>query len=187
MMKPIKVLMGVILLLLIIAYSSPLPAQELNAFMSTVKKGDWIRFAGIPQPDFSILVQEIEVIREEMEDDNWEVSGVVSQMETEENTIHILYLPIKLDGDTKYIDDEAKVTSINSIKPDMEVEVEGRFSMDGIFFGDAVTVKRPDAGEKNLVRWTGQVEGVELESNLINVLAHIIILTPETKIVSSAN
>lgn len=159
-------------------------AQQLEKFLSKIKMGEWIEFEGPPQPDFTILVNEIKVLRGEMEDDDWEVSGAVSRVATEEKTIYILNLPIKFDNNTEYDDDLGVIKSFADIKPGMTVEVEGQYTMDGVFLAAEVESKKFKADEKNFVKWTGKVEGVEPESRSINILGHVIILTPETKIKS---
>lgn len=158
-------------------------AQQLENFLSKIKMGEWIEFEGPPQPNSTILVNEIKVLRGEMEDDDWEVSGAVSRVAPEEKTIYMLNLPIKFDNNTEY-DDLGVIKSFSDIKPGMTVEVDGQYTMDGVFLASVVESKKFKEDEKNFVKWTGKVEGVEPESHSINILGHVIILTPETKIKS---
>ena len=180
MINPCKTLSVTVLILFIAGFSYTLSAQDLSALMNTVNIGDWIEFKGTPQADFSVLVQEIEVLPEAKSENDWKVSGAISRITREEETIYIMNLPVKLDKNTHYSDGD-----FFDLKPDMMVEVKGQYTNDGIFIGQGVRRVTTSENENNLIRWTGKIEGVEAENNLINILAHIIVLTPDTRIIAS--
>ncbi len=159
-------------------------AQQPESFLSKLKLGQWIEFEGSPRQEFTILVSEIKTLEQEMEDDDWEVGGAVTRVAPEEQTIYIQELPIKFDNTTRYNDALEIIKSFSDIKPGMAVKVRGQYTGEGEFLGFEVESTELKEDGKNLVKCTGKVEGVEPESYSINILGHIIILTPETRIKS---
>ena len=88
------------------------------------KTDEWVEFKGTAQSDSVILLHEIKVIYGEVEDDDWEINGVIDSVGTEEKRIYMLSLPIKFDKDTEY---NQAFESFSDIRSGIFVEIEGSF------------------------------------------------------------
>lgn len=145
-----------------------------------------MEFEGVPQEDFSILLTEIKVIYGELEDDDWEINGIVNDVAVEEKKIFILHLPISFDKDTEYKhkkDDPEAIKSFSDIKPGAFVDIEGAF-LDSTFLAAEIGREKVKKGKENMIEWKGKVQSVNPAGNTFSMLGHTIILTPETKIKS---
>jgi hypothetical protein len=183
-MNGIKAAIGLVFLILIFVKSDfSLFGQQANAqkFLSNLKVGEWVTFKGTVQSDSTILVHEIKVIYGEVEDDDWEISGVVSSVVPEEKKIFVLLLPVTFDKDTEY---EKALESFSDINSGSYVEIEGSFLQDGTFLAAEIGTENLKKDEENMVEWKGKVQTVHPESNSFTILQHTVILTPETKIKS---
>jgi hypothetical protein len=185
-MNGIKILIGIVVLtLVVVKIDSSLFGQNGNEqiFLRNLKVGDWVKLEGTAQKDSTILLSEIKVILGELEDDDWEISGVVSRVVAEDKKIYILRLPIIFDRDTKYGYRNA-IKSFSDIETGIYVELEGSFLNDGTFLAVEIGKEKISEDEKDVVEWKGKVQSVNPAENAFTILGHTAILTPETKIKS---
>lgn len=185
-MNGIKVVISIVVLtFIVVKIDSSLFGQNGNEqiFLMNLKIGDWVKFEGTVQKDSTILLTEIKVILGELEDDDWEISGIVSRVVPEDKKIFILHLPIIFDKDTKYRYKNA-IKSFSDIERGTYVELEGSFLNDGTFLAVEIGEEKVSEDEKDVVEWKGKVQFVNPEKNAFTILGHTAILTPETKIKS---
>lgn len=181
-MKYVMYIAPVMLFFVLVNFGSPAQAQPLESFLEKLELGQWIEFEGSPGEEFTILARSIKVLGQPLEDDAWEVSGAVSGVAPEAQTIYIVGLPIKLDDNVEYHDAFRAIRSFSDIKAGMIVKVRGQYSDEGVFLGFKVEAPDFNDAKKDLVKWIGKVEGAEPENRFINILGHILTLTPETRI-----
>lgn len=180
-----SVVSAVGLFMLFFLAGAGLQAQNvIDQFLSKLKVGEWVEFEGFPQRDFTINVKEIEVVRGEMEDDDWELNGTVTRVVPEEKAIYMINLPIRFGPDTEYDEDNNIIKSFSDIKTGMFVEIEGQFTKDGHFMADEISTESVDDDERSEVQWTGKIDAIDLQNKTITMLGHILILIPDTKIKS---
>lgn len=183
-MKYVTLIAHAMMFFVLVNFWSPAQAQQLESFLSQLKLGQWIEFEGSHRDGFTILAGQVKVFDQELEDDDWEVNGAVTRVAPEEQTIYIVGLPIKLDDSTEYDDAQKAIQSFSDIKPGMIVKVRGQYTGEGVFLGFEVESSELKEDEKGLVKWIGKVEGAEPEGHSINILGHVLALTPETRISS---
>lgn len=185
-MNGIKVVISIVVLTLImVKVDTSLFGQNGNEqiFLRNLKVDDWVKLEGKVQKDSTILLTEIKVILGELEDDDWEISGIVSRVVPEDKKIFILNLPIIFDKDTKYSYNNA-IQSFSDIESGMYVELEGSFLNDGTFLAVEIGKEKVDEDEKDVIEWKGMVQFINPAENTFTILGHTAILTPETKIKS---
>ena len=173
-----------ILGLFTLVHFNPASAQTLDKFFSKIKPGEWVEFEGRAQPDMSILVKEIEIVKGEMEEDDWEITGTIRKVIPSEKKIYILNLPIVFDENTEYEDDYDIIKSFSDIKKGMRVELEGQYLKEGIFLASEIGSEEKKKDEINVVEWVGKIESVDVKNKMITIMGHTLILTPDTKIKS---
>lgn len=182
-MKRLSLIVNGFILFLLLGNSSTIFAQQTREFLSKLKGGEWIEFEGTPQPDRTIIVKEIEVLRGELEYNDWEIKGKITRVDPAEKMAYILNLPIKFDEKTDYDDNEYHIIkSFSDVKPGMSVEIEGQYLKDGIFLAEDVKTEYLD--DENNVEWRGKIETVNPDGNTINILGHTIVLINKSQIKS---
>lgn len=178
----VLLMLGVLVAISSVAYGQR--AEKVKKFLSKLQVGEWIEFEGIPQKDFSIFCEEIEAIYGEVEDDDWEISGMISSIYPDEKKVFLLNLPIIFDEKVEYEDDFNVIKSFSDLKAGMFIEVEGTLLKDGSFQALEVGQMEPKDVKLNRVEWTGKVQAVNPDALTIIVLGHTVQLTNETKIKS---
>lgn len=178
-MKKLSVLFAALITMMML--NTDASAQKIEKFLSTLKVGDWVELEGLPQRDLSVIVDEIEVVRGEMEDDDYEIAGLINRVSLKERTIYMVNLPIKLAKDAEYDEDGGSIKSFSDIKAGLYVEVEGTYLRDGIFMGDEIAVEDFKEDEKHMVDWTGKVEAIDPQGKTITVFGHVLTFTEQTK------
>jgi len=185
-MNGIKVVISIVVLtFIVVKVDSSLFGQNGNEqiFLRSLKVDDWVKLEGTVQKDTTILLTEIKVILGELEDDDWEISGIVRRILPEDKKIFILNLPIVVDKDTKYRYKNAS-KAFSNIESGTYVELEGSFLNDGTFLASEIGEENVGEDEKDVVEWKGKVQFVNPAENAFTILGHTAILTPETKIKS---
>ena len=158
--------------------------QKVQNFLNQLKPGEWVDIEGVAQKDYTIILKEIEVVRGEVDSDEWEISGPVSGVLPKEKQIFLLNLPIKFDKDAEFEDDYDVIKSFSDIKPGLYVEMEGVYIQDSVFIANEIGSDKVSDNEVKNIEWSAQVEKVNPESKSIVVLGHTIIFTDETIIKS---
>jgi hypothetical protein len=138
------------------------------------------------QKDSTILLEKVKAIYGEVEDDDWEIDGIVSRVAADEKRVYILRLPIQFDKNTefKHKNDDDGITSFADIQPGIFVEIEGSFLKDSTFLANEIGSEKVKSDEINIIEWKGKVQSVDPANNSFTILGHRVFLTPETKIKS---
>ncbi len=179
-----------ILIFIILLSSASVFAQKegkIQKFLNNLKPGEWAEVEGTFQRDFTILLKEVEVIYGEVEEDDWEITGPISNVLPEEKKISMLFLPIKFNKDTEYGDDSHKIKSFSDLRPGMYVEIEGSYYKDSTFVASEIAVEKVKEEDLKVVEWKGKVESVNPKNNSFTILGHTVVLAEATKIKSFVN
>ncbi len=175
---------AVIVLMFIFGVGSIASAQSLHNFLDQLKVGEWVEVEGVPQNDASLLIEEIKVIYGELEEDDYEINGIVDTVLPGEKKIFILNLPVVFDKYTEYDDKHDAINAFADIKTGNYVEIEGSFLRDSTFLAKEIGLKKSKKKEQNIFEWRGKVQSVNPANNSLVILGHTVILTPGTKIKS---
>ena len=173
-----------ILWLMVFGFSINLSGQDRENFLQNLNVNEWVEIEGVPQEDGSILALEIKVLYGELENDDYEVNGIVGNVSSEDKRISILALTIFFDQETEYDDKYNAIKSFSDISSGQCVEAEGSVLSDGTFLAKEIGLKKPKKGEENIFEWRGKVQSVEAANNRFEMLGHTVIISPETIIKS---
>ncbi len=179
-----RTLLLIVILSLTLSIQSIGQAQNIQKFFSKAKVGEWVELEGRAQPDMSIILKEIEMVRGEMEDDDWEITGKIRAVNREEKTIYILNIPIRFDENSEYEDDYDIIKSFSDIKKGMTVEIEGQYTSDGVFLVKEIGTSEEKKDESNSTELVGKIQAIDPASHTIIVMGQKIVFTPESRIKS---
>ncbi|MCB0264996.1 MAG: hypothetical protein KDH95_08090, partial [Calditrichaeota bacterium] len=119
-MKKTAILSIVFLMIMAMAQSAfaqkQMDTAKYQKFLSKLKVGEWVELEGVVQPDFTVLLQEIEVVYGEVEEDDWEINGKISRVDPEKKNAFMLMLPIHFDNNVEYEDKFDVIKSFSDIK-----------------------------------------------------------------------
>lgn len=186
-MKKTAILSIVFLMLMAMVQSAfaqkTMDTAKYQKFLSKLKVGEWVELEGIVQPDFSVLLQEIEVVYGEVEEDDWEINGKISRVDPEKKNAFMLMLPIHFDNNVEYEDKLNVIKSFSDIKQGMMVEIEGSYLQDGTFLANEIgQIEVKKDSERNEIEWTGKIQEIDIQNLTITVLGHNMIFNTETKL-----
>ncbi len=168
--------------------SIPLCAQTIKKWtpaeiMSKAKPGQWVDIDGIIQKDQSIFAFEIEFLAGDFMDDDWELKAKVRAVTPAKNELQVLSVPVRVTKDTEFDEDDG-IKSLDDIKPEMLVKLEGAYLKDGIFLAKEIE-NRTDRLKDNpdldtLIEVVGKVGQVDKAKRMITVMGISFHITVET-------
>jgi hypothetical protein len=142
--------------------------------LAALKPGQWVELEGNVQQDFSVLCTEIKLLTGDLLDDDWKLTGIIRSVNKEKQAIEILRLPIKIQPETEFDDDDGKMKSFTDVKTNMLVQVEGTYLKDGTLLAkeidneSAKLTKKPQAKDKMKAR--GKVEEIDPTKRTITLM-----------------
>jgi hypothetical protein len=175
-------------LLLVVVYSS---VAQIKSGMTTadilgaLKPGQWVVLEGNVQQDFSVLCTEIKLLTGDLLDDDWKLTGIIRSVNKEKQVIEILRLPVKIQPETEFDDDDGKMKSFTDVKTNMLVEVEGTYLKDGTLLAKQIAnesaklTEKPKAKDKIEAR--GKVEKIDSTKRTITLMGITFQLTDGTQ------
>jgi hypothetical protein len=164
-----------------------LPAQTIKKWtpaeiVAKAKPGHWVEIDGVVQKDQSVRALEIEFQAGDFMDDDWKILGKVRTVTPAKNEFQVLSVPVKLTKDTEFDDG---IKSVNDIKPEMLVELEGTYLNDGIFLAKEVDDKskkrKTEPPFDTMLEIVGKVGQVDEAKRTITVMGIQFHITEETE------
>lgn len=184
-MRPVKLLSSAgTLLFLMLLMIRPADAQNLDKFFNKVNVGEWVELEGRAQPDGSLILKEIELVRGEMEDDDWEIKGEIRAVNSSEKMLYILTIPIKFDEKSEYEDDYNIIKSFSDLRKGMMVEMEGQYLKEGVFLVSEVGGSEVKKDEPNTMEIVGKISQIDPRTKSFIIMGVRAVFTPETRIKS---
>ena len=153
--------------------------------LAALKPGQWVELEGNVQQDFSVLCTEIKLLTGDLLDDDWKLTGIIRSVNKEKQAMEILRLPIKIQPETEFDDDDGKMKSFTDVKTNMLVEVEGTYLKDGTLLAkeidneSAKLTKKPQAKDK--IKARGKVEKIDATKRTITLMGIAFQLTDGTQ------
>jgi Domain of unknown function (DUF5666) len=153
--------------------------------LAALKPGQWVELEGNVQQDFSVLCTEIKLLTGDLLDDDWKLTGIIRSVNKEKQAIEILRLPIKIQPETEFDDDDGKMKSFTDVKTNMLVQVEGTYLKDGTLLAkeidneSAKLTEKPQAKDK--IKARGKVEKIDSTKRTITLMGITFQLTDGTQ------
>lgn len=142
--------------------------------LAALKPGQWVELEGNVQQDFSVLCTEIKLLTGDLLDDDWKLTGIIRSVNKGKQVIEILRLPIKIQPETEFDDDDGKMMSFTDVKTNMLVQVEGTYLKDGTLLAKEIDnestklTKKPQAKDK--IKARGKVEKIDPTKRTITLM-----------------
>lgn len=162
-------------------------AQTMNRWtpaeiMAHAKVGHWVEIDGFIRKDQSMVATEIEFRAGDFMDDDWRLLGKVRTVNPEKNELQVLGVPVKVTKDTDF---EDGITSLNDIKPEMLVKLEGTYQSDGIFLAKEIDDRsrklRAEPQFESALELVGKIAQLDEAKGLITVMGFQFQVTEETE------
>ena len=157
--------------------------------LAALKPGQWVELEGNVQQDFSVLCTEIKLLTGDLLEDDWKLTGIIRSVNKGKQVIEILRLPIKIQPETEFEDDDGKMKSFTDVKTNMLVQVEGTYLKDGTLLAkeidneSAKLTEKPQAKDK--IKARGKVEKIDSTKRTITIMGVTFQLTDGTQSMSA--
>ena len=120
----------------------PLHAQTTKKWtpseiLATAKPGRWVEIDAVIRKDQSVLALEIEFRAGDFMDDDWRFLAKVRTVNPAKKELQVFSVPVQIAKDTEFDEDEG-IRSLDDVKPEMLVKIEGTYMNDGIFLAKEV-------------------------------------------------
>lgn len=177
----------IVLLTLCLLCSTPLGAQTAKKWtaadiVSKARPGQWIELEGDIQKDLSVLVLEIKFLIGDFMDDDWELRGTVRAIDLSKSEFQILSLPVNVTKDTDF---DNGIESLDDIKPDYLVEIEGTYLNNGTFLAKEIDNKTDKLKTKpqysTMIEALGKVGQVDEAKGMITMMGIQFYITEKTE------
>lgn len=165
----------------------PLRAQVLKKWnpaeiLAGVKPGQWVEIDGAIRPDQTVMAIEVEFRTGDFMDDDWRLLAKVRDVSPEKNEFRVLWVPVRVTKDTEF---EEGIESLDGVKPEMLVKLEGTYLKDGVFLAKEVvdrTKKLKSEPEfATMLELVGKVEQIDEVKHTITVMGIQFHITEETE------
>jgi hypothetical protein len=149
--------------------------------LANIKPGQWIEIDGMIQKDELVLAVEIEFRTGDFMDDDWKLLAKVQAVNPSKNEFQVLSMPVHVTKDTEF---NAGFKSLNDIKPDMLVKLEGTYLKDGIFLAKEVDNKaqklKAEPEFDKMIEILGKVAQIDEAKQVVTVMGIQFQITKET-------
>ncbi|MDZ7288438.1 MAG: DUF5666 domain-containing protein [candidate division KSB1 bacterium] len=177
----------IVILALCCPGSIPLRAQNVKKWtpaeiIANAKPGRWVEIDGLIKKDQSVLALEIEFPAGDFMDDDWRLLGKVRAVTPAKNELQMLWMLVKVTKATEFNDG---IKSLEDIKPEMLVKLEGTYLKDGIFLAKEVDDRtkklKAEPEFDRMLEVVGKVEQVDEAKRMITVMGIQFHITRETE------
>ena len=157
--------------------------------LAALKPGQWVELEGNVQPDFSVLCTEIKLLTGDLLEDDWKLTGIIRSVNKGKQVIEILRLPIQIQPETEFEDDDGKMMSFTDVKTNMLVQVEGTYLKDGTLLAKQIDNESAKLTEKpqkkDKIKARGKVEKIDSTKRTITIMGITYQLTDGTQSMSA--
>lgn len=167
--------------------STPLQAQRAKKWtqaeiLANVKVGQWIEIDGAIQPDQSVTAVEIEFRAGDFLDDDWRLLATVKSVSPEQGEFKVFSVPVRVTKETEF--DEG-IASLDDIKPEMLVKLEGSYLKEGVFLAKEVDNRakklRAEPQFDKMLEVVGKIAQIDEAKRVITVMGIDFHITIETE------
>jgi hypothetical protein len=184
---------GVFAALLLVAVHSSVAQMKgkMTAadILAALKPGQWVVLEGNVQNDFSVLCTEIKLLTGDLLDDDWKLTGIIRSVNKEKQAIEILRVPVKIQPEAEFDDDNGKMKSFTDVKTNMLVQVEGTYLKDGTLLAKQIANESAKLTEKpqvkDKIKARGKVEKIDSTKRTITIMGITYQLTDGTQSMSA--
>ncbi len=164
-----------------------LPAQSVKRWtpaeiLANAKPGQWVEIDGLLQKESVVVALEIEFRAGDFLDDDWKLLAKVREVIPAKNELQVLWVPVKVTKETEFDDD---LHSLDDIKPEMLLKLEGTFTNDGVLLakeiGDRSRKLKVEPQFDGMLEVVGRVGQVDEEKQIITVMGIQFHITEETE------
>jgi hypothetical protein len=168
---------------------TPLRAQKIKKWtlaeiITNAKPGQWVEIDAVIRKDQSVLALEIEFPTGDFMDDDWKLLAKVRAITPTKNEFQVLSVPVKVTKNTEF-DEEEGIKSLEDIKPEMLVKIEGTYMKDGIFLAKEVEDKtkklKAEPEFDRMLEVVGKVGQVDEARRIITLMGIQFHITEETE------
>lgn len=165
----------------------PLHAQRAKKWTSAeiitnVKVGQWIEIDGAIRPDQSVVAVEIEFRAGDFMDDDWRLLAKVKSVTPEKNEFQVFSVPVRVTKETEF--DEG-IKSLDDIKPEMLVKLEGTYLTEGVFLAKEVDNRdrklKAEPQFDKMLEVVGKIAQIDEGKRVITVMGIDFHITEETE------
>ncbi len=180
-------LSAIAVLVLYLLSGEPLHAQRAKKWTSAeiitnVKVGQWIEIDGAIRPDQSVVAVEIEFRAGDFMDDDWRLLAKVKSVTPEKNEFQVFSVPVRVTKETEF--DEG-IKSLDDIKPEMLVKLEGTYLTEGVFLAKEVDNRdrklKAEPQFDKMLEVVGKIVQIDEEKRVITVMGIDFHITEETE------
>jgi hypothetical protein len=188
-MKSLVSLTAIVILALCLSGSILLRAQTIKKWTPTeiianAKPGRWVEIDALIKKDQSVFALEVEFPAGDFMDDDWKLLGKVRAVTPAKNEFQVLWVPVRVTKDTEFDDDDG-IKSLDDVKLEMLVKIEGTYMKDGIFLakevGDRNKKLKAEPEFDTMLEVVGKVEQVDEAKRMITVMGIQFHVTEETQ------
>jgi hypothetical protein len=176
------VILGILVTVGLVGAQKRMTPDEIVA---ALKPGQWVKVAGTPQSDSSIICEEIKILIGDFLDDDWSLRGVVQEIDLENRQLEILGLPIKIAEDAEFEGKNGDDAGIADLKAGMLLEVNGTYLKNGFFLSNEIEDKSAKLKKApalvNDIKAEGKVEQVEAANHRFTLMGITFQITEKTR------